>query len=342
MTAPAVDLRIISPGDVDLVATVDVLNAAFGTYEFLSEERTSLDGIQEELHLGCRFLQVFEGGDLVGTACVTPGPTSGVDANEFPGIDIERALYFGMAGVRPERMGAGIGRQLVVEADRLARSEGFERIILTTIEEMGNVAYYQRFGYRSVYVRELPVGYWGLTKPVHHHGMVRELAPAIREARLDEAEAVARLINLAYEVEDFFKVGPRTDEAEVRSIIEHQRFLVVDGADGFAACAHLAIGDGRGHFGMLSVHPEAQGRGLAKALIAHLERLCVEAGCQWLDLEYVNLREALPAFYERLGFEVTGEEPWPEDELHRISRPAHFVTMSKRLAPTVPGGPDGR
>jgi GNAT superfamily N-acetyltransferase len=332
MSAPALELRIMPTAEVDLAATVDVVNAAFGIYEFLQESRTSLEGIGEELHEGCRFLQVFEGGDLVATACVTPGATAGVAPEEFPAIDIHGALYFGLAGVRPDRMGGGIGRRLVEEAHRIARDEGFERIILTTIEEMGNVAYYKRFGYRSVYMRQLPAGYWSLTKPVHYHAMVKELGVRIREARPEEAEQVVALVNLAYEVEDFFKVGPRTDVEEVASIIREDRFLVVEDGERIVACAYLGIDGARGHFGMLSVHPEAQGQGLAKGLISHMERYCAEHGCDYLDLEYVNLREELPAFYRRFGFEVTGEEQWPADQLHRISRPAHFVTMSKRLA----------
>jgi GNAT superfamily N-acetyltransferase len=161
--------------------------------------------------------------------------------------------------------------------------------------------------------------------------MARELVPAIRGARADEAAVVADLVNLAYEVEDFFKVGPRTDAEEVTRIIADHQFIVVEDGAQLTACAYLEIEGERGHFGMLSVHPDAQGHGLAKALIAHMERVCTHAGCRYLDLEYVNLREELPAFYRRFGFEVTGEQPWPADELHRISRPAHFVTMSKPL-----------
>jgi GNAT superfamily N-acetyltransferase len=346
VTAPTLELRILTAEEVDLAATVEVVNAAFATYEFLSEPRTSMDGhgIEDEVHPGTRFLQLLDRSELVGTACITPGKTAGVEAHEFPGIDTARALYFSLAGVRPGRMGAGIGRWLVDEAERIAREEGFERLILTTIEEMGNVAYYERFGYRSVYVRELPAGYWGLTIPTHYHAMVKELGPRIREARLDEAGAIVELVNLAYEVEDFFKVGPRTDEAEVRHGIERRRILVVDDGGRIVACVRLAIEGDRGHFGMLSVHPDAQGRGLAGALIAHVERTCIESGCRYLDLEYVNLREELPAFYRRFGFEAIGEvTPWPADELHRISRPAHFVTMSKALPePLAHGGPDGR
>jgi GNAT superfamily N-acetyltransferase len=338
MGASTIGLRILPTTDVDLPSTVDVLNAAFGIYEFLEESRTSLDSIGDELHDGCRFLQVFEGDELVGTACVTPGATAGIDPVEFPGIDLPSSLYFGLVGVRPDRMGGGIGRRLCEAAERIARAEGFQRIILTTIEEMGNVAYYGRLGYQSVYVKDLPVGYWSLTKPVHYHGMVKELGPAIREAQEADVEAIAELVNLAYVVEDFFKVGPRTDAEEIATIVERRRFFLVEDGGRAAACAYLGIEDGRGHFGMLSVHPDAQGRGLARRLITHMERFCVERGCTHLDLEYVNLREELPAFYRRFGFEITGEAPWPAAELHRISRPAHFVTMSKPL-PRLGNGP---
>ena len=334
MTTPTLELHIIPAGEVDLEATVEVLNAAFRRHTFLAESRTSLEGIVDELWPGCRFLQVFEDGALVGSASITPGVTAPADDHHFPGIDIPRSLYFGMAGVRPDRMGGGIGSRMLSESEAIATREGFEHVILTTIEEMGNVAYYERFGYRSVSVTPLPVGYWGLTIPAREHGMVKDLAgPRIRLARLDEAGAVAALVNAAYEVEDFFKVGERTDTAEVVSIIQRDRFFVVDDGERLSACVNVGIERGRGHFGMLSVHPGAQGRGLARALLAHVERFCIEQGCQQLVLEYVNLREELLAFYQRFGFEVTGEEPWPSDELHRISRAAHFVVMSKALPP---------
>ncbi|MEX0784588.1 MAG: GNAT family N-acetyltransferase [Dehalococcoidia bacterium] len=333
-TSPILSLRITPAAEIDLAATVEVMNAAFRRHLFLAEDRTSLEGIVEELAPGCRFVQVFEGERLVGTASITPGATAHVEEHKFPGIDIPRSLYFGMAAVRPDRMGEGIGRRLVAESERVARAEGFDRIILTTIEEMGNVAYYGGFGYRSVSIKELPAGYWSLTIPTHEHGMAKELPRlAIREARPEEASQVADLVNIAYEVEDFFKVGPRTDTEDVASIIARHRFFVTEDAERLAACVYVTLEGGRGHFGMLSVHPEAQGKGFAKALIAYLERFCIERGCGYLDLEYVNLREELPAFYRRFGFEVTGEEPWPADELHRISRPAHFVTMSKALPP---------
>jgi GNAT superfamily N-acetyltransferase len=334
---PTLALRIIPAAEVDLAATVGVLNAAFRRHTFLGEDRTSLEHIADELPPGCRLLQVFDGDELIGTASITPGSTAHVEQHKFPGIDISRSLYFGMAGVRPDRMGGGVGGRLLAEAERIAQAEGFDRVILMTIEEMGNVAYYQRFGYGSVSIKALPAGYWGLTIPTHEHAMAKEMTRfSVREARTQEAATVADLINVAYEVEDFFKVGPRTDGDEVASIIDRHRFFVVEDGEQLTACVYLSIEGERGHFGMLSVHPEAQGNGLAKRLISHIEAFCTERGCQYLDLEYVNLREELPAFYGRFGFEVTGEEPWPAAELHRISQPAHFVTMSKALPGAAP------
>ena len=48
-----------------------------------------------------------------------------------------------------------------------------------------------------------------------------------------------------------------------------------------------------------------------------------------MDLEVVNLREELPPFYQRFGFEVSGTAPFPDP--HKLRRDAHLVVMSKPL-----------
>lgn len=336
---PTLSLQVIPAAEIDIPATVALINAAFRVHPILLDDRTSEESIVDELWPGCRFVQVFEDDTLVGTASITPGATAPVEGHEFPGIVVPRSLYFGLAAVRPDRMGDGIGARLLAETERIARSEGFDQVILTTLEEMGNVDYYQRIGYRTVSIQDLPSGHWSLTIPTHYHGMAKDLGrPVIRTARLSEAETISDLVNLAYEVENFFKVGPRTDPAEVASLIERQRFFIAESEGAVVGCVQLSVDGARGHFGMLSVHPEAQGQGVATSLVRHLIEFCAVRGCQHLDLEYVNLREELPAFYRRFGFVETGSQPWPADELHRISRPAHFVTMSRELTPV--GGYD--
>jgi GNAT superfamily N-acetyltransferase len=98
-----------------------------------------------------------------------------------------------------------------------------------------------------------------------------------------------------------------------------------------AGCVEVRITGDRGYFGMLSVEPQRQKTGLGAGLIEQAEALALERGCRVMDLTYVNVREELPAFYERFGYRRTGTSPWERDEPTRF--PVHFVNMSKELAP---------
>jgi GNAT superfamily N-acetyltransferase len=80
---------------------------------------------------------------------------------------------------------------------------------------------------------------------------------------------------------------------------------------------------------MLSVDPARQGKGLARRLIEAVEDRCRAAGCAALDIDVVNLREELPAFYRRFGFMVTGQAPF--SDAWKLRREAHLVVMSKPL-----------
>ena len=146
----------------------------------------------------------------------------------------------------------------------------------------------------------------------------------------DDAPALAALISLAYRVEDFFKIGDRTDAAEVRDKMTHGAFIVLEDADGtLAGTVYVTAGDGLGYFGMLSIDPARQGQGLGKRLIHEAEEHCRRAGCREMELEVVNLRTELPPFYRRFGYVETGTRPFSDTE--RISRPCHFIVMSKTL-----------
>ena len=59
-----------------------------------------------------------------------------------------------------------------------------------------------------------------------------------------------------------------------------------------------------------------------------IESHCRAADCHALDISVVALRAELPAFYEKLGFEVTGTAALTT---HTLKRDAHFVLMSKPL-----------
>ena len=80
-----------------------------------------------------------------------------------------------------------------------------------------------------------------------------------------------------------------------------------DGGRELLACAHVAIEDGAGYFGMFSVRPNLQGGGIGKALLAEAERVARE---EWqlptMRMTVIDIRDELIAFYERRGYRRTG------------------------------------
>jgi GNAT superfamily N-acetyltransferase len=114
------------------------------------------------------------------------------------------------------------------------------------------------------------------------------------------------------------------------------RFLLVDeslqgGEPPLAACVYMKHTGDRAYFGLLSVRPERQGRGLGKRLIHTVETFGRAAGCREMEIHIVNLREELPPFYRSLGYVERGTRPFPEDG--GATRPCHFIVMTKSLAP---------
>lgn len=155
---------------------------------------------------------------------------------------------------------------------------------------------------------------------------------SILVAEACDAVAISRVVNAAYRVEDSFKVGDRTNPREVAELLLVETFLVArDDDDAIVGAVRVNVDVDRGHFGMLSVAPEAQGSGLGRALIEAAEAFARERGCAWMDLEVASPRAELPPLYRKFGYEVSGQAEWPQDALHELKAPAHFVVMSKRL-----------
>ena len=164
-----------------------------------------------------------------------------------------------------------------------------------------------------------------------------------RPATPADLPALARVINAAYVVETWFVEGPRTSEAELRTMLAHPgaAFLVVDDTEPGAAPGVLAASvyveerGTRGYLGMLSVDPARQGRGFGRLLIAAAEAWGLAAGWRFLDISVVNLRRELAPFYGALGFAPYDTTPFPQQA--RLTRDAHLVLMTKPLVPLFPG-----
>jgi ribosomal protein S18 acetylase RimI-like enzyme len=153
----------------------------------------------------------------------------------------------------------------------------------------------------------------------------------IRPAVPQDAPVVAKLINEAFKVEAFFKIGDRTSAHEVLQMMDAGLFLVLEEPPGtIAGSVYLKFQGERAYFGMLSIDPSRQGRGLGRHLIDAVEARCRERGCRYVDIHIVNLREELPRFYRQLGYVESGTLPFPDAD--RASRPCHFIVMTKALA----------
>lgn len=155
----------------------------------------------------------------------------------------------------------------------------------------------------------------------------------VREATSEDIPELVRIINAAFRVEDFFVDGDRTNRADIAKRMSDPavRFLVVDSSDsaGLTAGVQVDVHEQRGHFAMLAVDPELQGRGLSRVLMNAIEEYCRAAGCDDLEIEVVNLREELPAFYLAMGFVYVDTAPFPDTS--KLRREAHMVRMTKRL-----------
>ena len=75
--------------------------------------------------------------------------------------------------------------------------------------------------------------------------------------------------------------------------------------------------------------PEWQRRGVGTSLLKRVEEIGRENSCIAMDISVVNHRSDLFPVYKKLGYEITGEGPFPDAE--RVSRPCFFYFMRKML-----------
>jgi ribosomal protein S18 acetylase RimI-like enzyme len=144
-----------------------------------------------------------------------------------------------------------------------------------------------------------------------------------------DAEDLTELLNESYRpAEAFLYDGPRTSLDEVRARLAKGVFLVSRSADGLDGCVYVEGHGERGYLGMLAVSPRRQGAGLGRELVREGEAFLRERGVERLEIEVVNLRRELFAFYDRLGYRVTGRSPFEDP---RLRLPCHFVVMEKSL-----------
>lgn len=171
------------------------------------------------------------------------------------------------------------------------------------------------------------------------------VADAFRVARPDEAAFIAALINSAYRGEssragwtteaDLLE-GLRTDEAEVRELIEREDsvMLLCERGGTIVGCVHLQREGSGAYLGMLVVRPDLQAGGVGKEFLRAAENFVRD---RWdtatMRMTVISRRAELIAFYERRGYRRTGRmRPFPAEALSasRVG-PLEFEDLEKDL-----------
>jgi GNAT superfamily N-acetyltransferase len=185
-------------------------------------------------------------------------------------------------------------------------------------------------------------------------------ATAVRRAGLDsgpllfraacagDVPAVVELVESAYRgdasrvgwtTEADLLEGRRTGADDIEAVLERpqSQILLAERNGQLLACAHVAVEDDAGYFGMFSVVPRLQGQGIGKAVLAEAERLAVTLwSCTAMRMTVIDIREDLIPFYERRGYRRTGiKKPFPYGD-PRFGLPKRddlrFEVLEKSLA----------
>jgi len=149
-------------------------------------------------------------------------------------------------------------------------------------------------------------------------------------AKAEDIPALCLLINNAYRgnssrkgwtTEADFLDGQRTDPDSLSELMELEKspelrkavVLKAEESDKIVGCVYLRKDEDSAYLGMLTVNPELQNSGLGKKILNSAEQFSSEKwACRKMRMRVISNRETLIQWYQRRGFELTGEfEPWP-------------------------------
>ena len=149
----------------------------------------------------------------------------------------------------------------------------------------------------------------------------------IRLATTSDKLALETLINEAYHVSDFFKYEKRINQEKLANCFNDGELLVSEADNELLGCIHWNAKGDNAYFGLLSVLPTKQKGGIGRLLIEEVEHRALKAGCMYMDIQIVNLREELFSYYTKLGYVQISTEPF----YTKTKLPCHFINMRKLL-----------
>jgi ribosomal protein S18 acetylase RimI-like enzyme len=174
-------------------------------------------------------------------------------------------------------------------------------------------------------------------------------ALAFRAAIADDLPGVVALVESAYRGEasragwtteaDLLE-GQRTSVADLAPLLDRarSRVLLAFREGSLVACAHVAVEDDAGYFGMFAVVPVQQCHGIGSKVLAEAERIAAaEWSCASMRMTVIDVRDDLIPYYERRGYRRTGiRKPFPYGDA-RFGQPLRddlrFEVLEKTLGP---------
>jgi predicted N-acetyltransferase YhbS len=148
-----------------------------------------------------------------------------------------------------------------------------------------------------------------------------------RVATQSDILGLEKLVNSVYRGENAFKGwtteagildGQRIDPEMLKSIIESfsERIFVIEEGSVLLGCVQSTDSADSVLLGMLSVPVELQGKGLGAHLIKVVEEDARNRGFKFIKMHVLDIREELLSYYERKGYQRTGESAeWPWGDL---------------------------
>lgn len=169
----------------------------------------------------------------------------------------------------------------------------------------------------------------------------------LSKANIEDIPALVALMNSAYRGEiskkgwtteaDLLKGELRTDIPTLTDLVNRPLavFIKYTNDDGvIIGCVFLEKQERGLYLGMLSVSPGQQAGGVGKQLMNAAEQYALEIKCPSIFMNVISLRYELIAWYERMGYQKTGEtKPFPADDTRFgvPTRPLEFIIMQKNI-----------
>jgi predicted N-acetyltransferase YhbS len=164
-------------------------------------------------------------------------------------------------------------------------------------------------------------------------------------ANLADAKAINVLVNSAYRGDSSKKGwtteadlldGIRTSENELSQLLQKKDsyFLMYVLDDKILGSVFLEKKESYLYLGMLTVQPDLQATGIGAKLLAAAEEFALFLALKKIRMTAISVRTELIAYYERKGYQQTGErEPFPMDDpdFGLPKQPLEFLVLEKSL-----------